>query len=274
MTAAQRSSGPGNARAPGLFRRPGVRLAVRRLLHASMRVALAARSQPLAPPAAGGATLVIAPHQDDEVLGCGGLIAGRRLGGCPVHIAYVTDGSGSHRDHPTLTPAALAEWRETEARRAMQILGVGESAGSFLKARDGSLAHLDAATAAELAEKIAAVIEKVRPEEIYLPLRHDGSSEHEASFALVERALALTGLRPRLFEFPVWSWWNPLLLVNPLFRTRRIWRTSFRGYEDIKRRALAAYVSQTEPTPPWSQRVLSKEFVSFFSSSEEFFFER
>jgi hypothetical protein len=59
----------------------------------------------------------------------------------------------------------------------------------------------------------------------------------------------------------------------PLLRSRRIWRTNLRGYEDLKRQALAAYASQTEPTPPWEHQVLSREFVSFFLSDEEFFFE-
>jgi LmbE family N-acetylglucosaminyl deacetylase len=257
----------------GLLRRPGLRLAVRRLLHTGLRTALAARSRTLPLPAAGWVTLVIAPHQDDEVLGCGGLIASRRRAGSHVHILYVTDGSGSHPKHPSLTPEALAVWREAEAREAMQILGVENSACSFLQARDGTLAQLDAAAASELVGKLATVIGQVKPDEICLPLRHDGSSEHDANFILVQSALAQTAQRPRLLEFPVWSWWNPTLLVKPLFRSHRIWRARFPSLAGAKRRALAAYASQTEPTPPWEQRVLSPEFVSFFSTDEEFFFE-
>jgi len=217
--------------------------------------------------------LVVAAHPDDEVLGCGGLIARKRLEGSPVHVAYLTDGSESHPNHPTLTPEAVAEMRESEARRAMRLLGVESTALVFLKARDGRLAHLDAAAATGLMEKIAGVLKEVGPDEIFLPFHHDGSSEHDAAFRLVAAALAQAKLKTRIFAFPVWSWWNPLLLIRPLFTSRKVWRSDSLGYGHIKEKALATYASQVEPTPPWTTPVLSGEFVSFFSSPEEFFFE-
>jgi len=36
--------------------------------------------------------LVIAPHSDDEVIGCGGVIARHVRSGSTVHIVYMTDG--------------------------------------------------------------------------------------------------------------------------------------------------------------------------------------
>src|SRR5262245_24685447 len=41
--------------------------------------------------------LVLAPHPDDESLGCGGLIAACQAQGHPVHVLVLTDGAGSHR---------------------------------------------------------------------------------------------------------------------------------------------------------------------------------
>src|SRR3546814_3911701 len=40
--------------------------------------------------------LVIAPHPDDEVLGCGGTIARLTSGGAQVHVAIVTRRSEEH----------------------------------------------------------------------------------------------------------------------------------------------------------------------------------
>jgi LmbE family N-acetylglucosaminyl deacetylase len=256
----------------GTRRVPTIKRLVRRALSRVIRQGLRWRAHAYCPDGESD-MLVFAPHPDDEVLGCGGLIARKRLEGSPVHIAYLTDGSESHPDHPAISPEAVAEMRENEARQATRRLGVESTAVVFLKARDGALAHLDPAAAAELMGKIAIILKEVRPDEIFLPFHHDGSSEHNAAFRLVAGALAQTKIKVRIFAFPVWSWWNPLLLIRPLFTVRKVWRNDFRGYEHIKKQALATYASQVEPVPPWTNPVLSSEFVSFFSSPEEFFFQ-
>ena len=87
------------------------------------------RAQPLQLPA--GPLLVIAPHPDDETLGCGGLIIRERLAGRLVRIVFLTDGSQSHRDHPSLTPTALAKLRKAEAVAAAYV-----TAGFCLENRD------------------------------------------------------------------------------------------------------------------------------------------
>ena len=217
--------------------------------------------------------LVLAPHQDDEVLGCGGLIACKRLVASPVHVAFITDGSSSHRGHPRLSPAAVAELRTAEACAALRRLGVERHAIHFLNGPDGRLNRLSATETAALVERLARLIETVRPDEIFLPCRHDGSSEHEAAFLLFFAALSRTGLAPRIWEFPVWSLWNPLLGLRTLWRIRRVARFRFTGYEFLKVAALAEYSSQVAPTAPWTTALLSHDFVSRFVSEEEFFYE-
>lgn len=256
----------------GLSTSPAGRLGLRRVLSRGVTFALRLRSRPY-PVEQDTVALVLAPHPDDETLGCGGLIFCKRTEGAAVQVAYITDGSASHPGHPTLTPEALAAQRQLEARRAMEIIGVERSGLHFLGARDGTLAHLDARAADEVVLRIAGVLRQVRPDEIFLPCRHDGSSEHDAAFILVARALELAGLRPRILEFPVWSWWNPRLVLKPLLGSRRVWRMNFRGYENLKRQALAAYTSQNTALLPAQPPVLTREFMSFFSSGEEFFFE-
>jgi LmbE family N-acetylglucosaminyl deacetylase len=256
----------------GLSTSSTVRLFLRRILSRGVRCILRLRSQPY-PVEQDTVALVLAPHQDDETLGCGGLLFLKRTEGATVRIAYITDGTASHPLHPTLTPGMIAGHRQAEARHAMNLLGVEQSGLQFLGVPDGMLSHLGVPAADELVSRIAAVLRQVQPDEIFLPCRHDGSSEHDAAFLLVARALEQTGQRPRIMQFPVWSWWNPRLLIRPIITSRRVWRMDFRGYENVKREALAAYRSQTEPAPPWKQPVLSREFVSFFCTDEEFFFE-
>ncbi len=258
---------------PGLTTVPWIRRWLRHSLSAGVRCALRLRSRPYAADR-NRIALVIAPHQDDETLGCGGLLLQKQRAGAPVRIAYITDGRASHPGHPTLTPAALAALRQAEARQAMHLLGVEENALSFLGVGDGTLAHLDPPTALAVAGMIAELLRQVRPDEIFLPMRDDGSSEHEAAFVLVQRALDLAGLRPRLFEFPVWSAWNPLRLFRPLRTSRTVWRVDYREHAGLKRQAIGAYVSQTQPIAPWETPMLSREFLSYFCTGREYFFER
>ncbi len=241
---------------------------LRRLMAAALRVR--ARSYPVENEVR---CLVVAPHEDDATLGCGGLILSKRLEGNPIDILYVTDGSASHPLHPVLTPEALARQRRSEALSAAGALGVELCRTHFLDARDGTLDRLGRPEADALVDRISQVLSRTRPDEIFLPCRRDCSSEHDAAFILVRRAVERSGMKPRLFEYPIWSLWAPQHLLRPLVTSRRIWRVGFAGYEPVKCRALSCFRSQVEPTPPWDQPVLSRNFVSFFESAEEFFFE-
>jgi LmbE family N-acetylglucosaminyl deacetylase len=217
--------------------------------------------------------LVIAPHPDDEAFGCGGLIARKRLAGQPVHIVFVTDGSLSHPHHPTLTPNALVALRENEARESLRTLEVDSDGIHFLDIRDGSLAHLSAADSTDLTERLRLLLRTIKADEIFLPSRRDGSSEHEAVFRLLQSALREISPLPRVFEFPVWSWWNPFLLLRDCLATRRVLRVDLTGCVFLKRAAIACHRSQVEPCPPWTQPVQSADFTRLFLCGEEYYYE-
>jgi len=250
----------------------GSKSLVRRTLWRAVKAAMRARSRPY-PVEADTRCLVVAPHEDDATLGCGGLMLGKRLEGVPVDVVYITDGSASHPGHPTLGPRELSRERRAEAKAALGIIGVERQRTHFLEAADGTLDRLDDASADALVGRIHRLLAEVRPDEVFLPCRRDNSSEHDAAFLLVQRALGEAGMAPRLFEYPIWSLWAPLTLARPILSSRRVWRVDFSGYERLKDRALACYRTQMEPVPPWSRPVLSAEFVSFFRSGEEFFLE-
>ena len=246
---------------------------IRRGLRTAVICALRWRSRPY-PLVGDSRCLIIAPHQDDEAMGCAGLILARRTAGLAVDIIYLTDGAGSHPGHPRVSPVTLAQLRRAEASRAMQGLNVEATSLHFLDAPDGTLAHLSPATFEDLAQRLAALIAPLAPTELFLPCRNDGSSEHTAAFKLTVRALQLARLSPRLFEYPIWARWSPQRLIRPGFTSRRVWWLSFPLTVPRKREALACYVSQTTPTPPWSQPVLPPGFAASFDSAEEFFFDQ
>src|SRR6267378_1222734 len=89
--------------------------------------------------------LVIAPHPDDEVIGCGGAIRLRVERGERVSFVFLSSGELGLKHLPR---AKTWEIREAEARRAAKVLGV-ESL-HFLRQPDWMLGDHARATAAAL----------------------------------------------------------------------------------------------------------------------------
>ena len=80
--------------------------------------------------------LLIVPHQDDETLGCGGLIASASALGCAPYVAYLTDGGASHLGSDAWPRHRLVRERRREAYAALSILGVPRRNIRFLGWRD------------------------------------------------------------------------------------------------------------------------------------------
>ncbi|HTE05755.1 MAG TPA: PIG-L family deacetylase [Planctomycetota bacterium] len=119
-----------------------------------------------------GTVLVVAPHPDDEILGCGGAIALHVRRGDAVHVALVTAGEGG----------GDAAARLAESRAAAATLGRTEL--TCLGAPDGNVAG-DGRLVARLAELLAAV----RPAVVYAPSPFEMHPDHVATLEAVTRAL-------------------------------------------------------------------------------------
>ena len=144
--------------------------------------------------------MVIAPHPDDEVIGCGGTLCRHILAGDPVSVIYLTRGETS-RGYPWLAPAEKQATREQEALSSCSILGVTDTL--FLDGADGNL--LDPQGMTTLAAKVAAAIESRGPKLIYVPHADDNHPDHIAAYRMtVELALALSP-RPTVVQYELWS---------------------------------------------------------------------
>jgi len=243
---------------------------IRRLAIRLCRVALNWLSPPYVPNV--GPSIFFAPHQDDETLGCGGMIARKRYEGLPVDVVFITDGSASHPGHPRLSPADISAIRQAEAREALSILGVESGAIHFLNAPDGRLNQLSPAERSRLVGQLAAHLAKIQPKEIFLPCSPDGSTEHDAAFLVVCEALRQTGQFPVIWQYPVWSWWNPLLLLERLIFTGSRCHQPTEDFQTMKSLALLRYRSQIAPLAPDTRPALPADLVRIFRSDTEFFF--
>ncbi|HHY78246.1 MAG TPA: PIG-L family deacetylase [Clostridiales bacterium] len=117
--------------------------------------------------------LVISPHQDDEILGCGCLIKKALEQNCTVKCIYISDGSQSLSY--VLSPEALAELRKVEAKELAKSMGMDEPV--FMDCPDCNVDYNDM----ETAKKIAEVIESYKPDVILIPYFLDGHKDHTAT---------------------------------------------------------------------------------------------
>lgn len=137
-------------------------------------------------------TVVVAPHYDDEVLGCGGLLSRLAGAGTPVHVLFLTDGAGG-RD-AVADRDAYARRRRRESEEAAAELGL--SSATHLGLPDGSLE-----TCLEALEgAIATCLLERRPDLLLLPSPLEITSDHRAPFAALHRLLAATRGGQDLFD--------------------------------------------------------------------------
>lgn len=153
--------------------------------------------------------VVVAPHPDDEILGCAGLM--RLLVARPPHsstpsaeraadaiaLIAVTDGEASHPGSMNWSPPRLAARRRQERAEGLRRLGWSGRAES-LKLPDG-------AVQAREADLTDALVRRIGPRDVLVTTwRLDGHPDHEATGRACARACAATGAH--LLEVPVWAW--------------------------------------------------------------------
>ena len=218
-------------------------------------------------------TLAIAPHPDDETFGCGAALAALAAAGCKPTVAFLTDGGSSHPAHPTHDRAAISNIRRRESESALRALGITADSIRRLNAVDGTLARLEAEAAGEIVGQLVAILDSTGATTLLRPLRRDGSSEHEAGVRLIDRAVAESGRVVRILEYPVWAQWNPLLLIAPAVRSRRVWRVADEEACQRKQRAIEEYRSQTRALPPETSPALPDGFAEICAEAPEIIFE-
>lgn len=148
-----------------------------------------------------GRTLIVAPHADDESLGCGGVISLLRKYQQDVYILLLSDGTLSHPNSKEYTPEKLRDLRESELLASAAILGVAAENIIFCRYRDrdvpGDLhAEYDSAL-----QDISKMLEVLRPQSIFLPWRRDPHPDHRAAFQLINPA---NNKQAKVYEYTIW----------------------------------------------------------------------
>lgn len=195
--------------------------------------------------------LVVAPHYDDEVLGCGGLLLELIASGAAVRVVFLTDGRGGEEDVDDRD--AYGEARRAEAARAAEILGL--AGVEHLNLPDGSLVHhVD-----DAASGIRRALWTQRPDLLLVPSPLEITADHRAAFTAVHRLLApLRDLEETdlaevaegltILAYEVNHGGFPDLLVDVT------------GRMDALREAMNAYAGQESRHPYWNAAVGLRRF--------------
>lgn len=172
----------------------------------------------------GGRVLVLAPHPDDETLGCGGSIRLLAEKGVPVKVLFLTRGDkalpGGGSSYSAL--------REKEAKKALSILGISDY--EFFRYPDrGLYASLDDMSAA-----VSASIDDFRPDTVYSPSVVDLNPDHRAAAGMALTLRERYGLSVAFYELTTPIRPNVLVDISRVF--------------GLKKKAIKAYKSQLKIT--------------------------
>ena len=183
--------------------------------------------------------LVIAPHADDEILGCGGTMIKHIQQGDEVYVCIVTTGWP-----PLFNPEGTKRDRE-DSERCHKILGVKQTYYLNLPA-----AALEEVKRYELNDKLLEVIQAVQPHEVYIPHIGDMQKDHK----IVNEA-CMVALRPKYspkiakilcYETMSETAWDVPNVQNAFIPNVFV---DIAGYLGDKMRALSCYSAQINEFP-------------------------
>ena len=224
----------------------------------------------------GGRLLVLAPHPDDETLGCGATVIRTVLRGGDVLVLAATDGRSAQ---PEADPKVMAATRRGELAAATKVLGLSPEQVRILDFPDGELSRHEE----PLTDSLAALVRSWQPTTVLVSAVCDPHPDHAALGRAARRAMA--GQKGALFEYMVWGWVYPTrwLLGTRSFRNGGAARVSravtvrTEGVLATKREALRCHRSQygrlasTSGLPAGDGLPQSSFLANFFGEFEVFF---
>lgn len=174
--------------------------------------------------------LVIAPHPDDESIGCGGTLLRHVKDGDTVQVVFLTSGEkGGHG----LSVAETIRVREAEARKAAKILGVRHL--EFWRLPDGAVRP-----SRDAVDRLRKKLQEFQPHTIYVTHECEMHPDHRGAVRLLMSSLQSVRRRkhakawtPTMLGYEVWT---PIQKLDDI--------VDISEFMDKKLRAVRAYRSQ------------------------------
>jgi LmbE family N-acetylglucosaminyl deacetylase len=171
--------------------------------------------------------LVVAPHQDDEVIGAGGTLLLAQRAGVRRDVLFVTNGDSKGETSYAASPEEVVRIRDAEAEEVCARLGAGVHRLGIANAHpQPGIEHL---------ERLAEILQALDPQVILLPWLLDSPARHRMLHHLLWLAHRRRGLR----DTEVWGYQvHNVLLPNGFVDITEV--------ADAKRELLECYRSQNE----------------------------
>lgn len=207
-------------------------------------------------------TVIIAPHPDDEVIGCAGLIQTLVERGTPPHVIILTGGEGSHRGCCDTTEADIIYARHQLTMKAAATMGLPESHIHCLHYPDGGIDFAYSET-----ENLKALLVQLSPKALFLPHWGEGWNDHTKVAGIVKELTKQHATD--IYEYCVWMWYyNVWKLDN---KNARILSMTPAQHQR-KLQAIEEYTKPLAPCgKPWSG-VLPKAFLKAARWKRELYF--
>ena len=151
---------------------------------------------------------VVAPHPDDELLGCGGTLCKHLDAGDDVSIVFVTSGERTAALSLHAKEQRVSR-REAEAAAAAATLGLGPDRLMFLRYPDGGVA-----AGRPAATSLAQALQGLAPDLVYVPFPYEAHADHVAAAQLVAGALATVRSVRTISLYEVWTPLCPNTVVD------------------------------------------------------------
>ena len=216
--------------------------------------------------------VIVAPHMDDEVLACGGLIA-KLPNKHRIHLIYATDGMKSPAPilggRDAVSPE-LGKIRIQESTHAMKLLGVPAQNLHFLCLRDGQLQK----NAWALQSSLRELIKNIQPQFIFVPFRYDRHPDHLAVNQVVASDIQQGTIQAQLVEYFVYHRWRlmPKRDIRKYIQPQFLFQLDIASVAKQKRKALNCFVSQTTNYYPWQTRpILTSTLMDEECQNPEYF---
>ena len=153
----------------------------------------------------GKSVLVVAPHQDDEAIGCGGVLCLQARSGNAVAIVMLQDG-GDGFEATGMSRSQLTEMRNEESRKAAKAGGLADPP-IFLN--HASLAE----SVSQASEQVRAVIAERKVDAVFIPFVLDAHPDHRWANIILAEALKKVPWNVRVMGYEVWGMCIPNVLV-------------------------------------------------------------
>lgn len=162
----------------------------------------------------GSRVLVVAPHMDDETVGCGGTVRKMVLEGKEVSVLFMTDGRRGDRDLERLVgepraarERALVAIRKQEAAEACGTLGIRET--YFLDQEDACLASTEA-----LRASVSDILTRVSADVVMMPFFTDQHHDHQVTAQIVAEVCEAQRWDGLCLAYEVWTPLYPNAVVD------------------------------------------------------------